>query len=157
MRIIRHISDIARYMRRIFRLCILSASAWPSLILTLYDDDDDDDDDDGMMMPMMMMMVMTIIKMMGVMIRMNLGSSGAWNGSASQKFHYIQLISFPSNALQCTLHFTTNDDTIIHFFTPMYLCALWDSSLRHKIVLVNIQLTNYSGWVGQYLGQYLGR
>ena len=51
-------------------------SAWPSLILTLYDDDDDDDDD-GMMMPMMMMMVMTIIKMMGVMIRMNLGSSGA--------------------------------------------------------------------------------
>ena len=51
-------------------------SAWPSLILTLYDDDDDDDD--GMMMPMMMMMmVMTIIKMMGVMIRMNLGSSGA--------------------------------------------------------------------------------
>ena len=49
-------------------------SAWPSLILTLYDDDDDDD---GMMMPMMMMMVMTIIKMMGVMIRMNLGSSGA--------------------------------------------------------------------------------
>ena len=51
-------------------------SAWPSLILTLYDDDDDDDDD-GMMMPMMMMMVMTIIKMMGVMIRMSLGSSGA--------------------------------------------------------------------------------
>ena len=113
------------------------------------------------LMVMVMMMVMTIIKMMRVMIRMNLGSSGAWNGSASQKFHYIQLISFPSNALQCTLHFskkfTTNGDTIIHFFTPMYLCALWDSSLRHKIVLVNIQLTNYSGWVGQYLGRYLGQ
>ena len=30
--IIRHMSDIARYMRRIFRIGILSASAWPSLI-----------------------------------------------------------------------------------------------------------------------------
>ena len=32
---IRHISDIARYMRLIFRKSILSASAWPSLILTI--------------------------------------------------------------------------------------------------------------------------
>ena len=32
IRIIRHMSDIARYMRRIFRRGILSASAWPSLV-----------------------------------------------------------------------------------------------------------------------------
>ena len=35
IRIIRHMSDIARYMRRIFRIGILSASAWPSLISTI--------------------------------------------------------------------------------------------------------------------------
>ena len=33
--IIRHMSDIARYMRRIFWIGILSASAWPSLISTI--------------------------------------------------------------------------------------------------------------------------
>ena len=32
IRIIRHMSDIAQYMRRIFRRGILSASAWPSLV-----------------------------------------------------------------------------------------------------------------------------
>ena len=40
--------------------------------------------------------------------RRDLGSSGAWNGPASQKFHYIQLISFSSNALESTLHFIIN-------------------------------------------------
>ena len=35
IRIIRHMSDIARYMRRIFQIGILSASAWPSLLPTM--------------------------------------------------------------------------------------------------------------------------
>ena len=76
--------------------------------------------------------------------------------AASQKFHYIQLISFPSNALQCTLHFTTNGDTIIHFITAMYLCVLWDYSLRHKIVFSEYP-TYKLFWVGwTILGTILG-
>ena len=62
------------------------------------DDDDDDDDDDAVADG-----AVDAVDMM----RMSLRSSGAWNGPASQKFHYIQLISFPSNALQSTLHCTT--------------------------------------------------
>ena len=36
IRIIRRMSDIARYMRRVFRIGSLSAFAWPSLVSIPY-------------------------------------------------------------------------------------------------------------------------
>ena len=87
----------------------------------------------AMIMTMTMMMMMTKAMMMMMMRgkRRDLGSSGAWNGPASQKFHYIQLISFPSNALESTLHFIINVFYILSYNIHTFNISLLQIYLFH--------------------------